>query len=103
MLQNWLGDPGASWHETRKPRYEIDPGGVLTAGMAASGPDIVSCPTKSAIAASWVISPVLGGIISALCLGFTKWAVLFREDRITAAKLWVPVLIGIMAAVLPHI
>ncbi|HUS53214.1 MAG TPA: inorganic phosphate transporter [Thermohalobaculum sp.] len=74
-------------------------GGVLGAGMAASGPDIVSWPTMSAIAASWVISPVLGGIIAALFLGFIKWAVLYREDRITAAKRWVPVLIGVMAGV----
>jgi PiT family inorganic phosphate transporter len=46
-----------------------------------------------------VISPVLGGIIAALLLGFIKWAVLFREDRITAARRWVPVLIGVMAGV----
>jgi PiT family inorganic phosphate transporter len=74
-------------------------GGVLGAGMAASGPAIVSWPTMGAIAASWVISPVLGGIIAALFLGFIKWAVLFREDRIAAARRWVPVLIGVMAGV----
>jgi PiT family inorganic phosphate transporter len=46
-----------------------------------------------------VISPVLGGITAALFLGFIKWAILFREDRIAAARRWVPVLIGVMAAV----
>jgi PiT family inorganic phosphate transporter len=74
-------------------------GGVLGAGIAASGPAIVSWPTMSAIAASWVISPVLGGVIAALFLGFIKWQVLFREDRIAAAKRWVPVLIGVMTGV----
>jgi PiT family inorganic phosphate transporter len=74
-------------------------GGVLGAGLAASGPDIVLWPEMSAIAASWVISPVLGGAIAALLLGFIKWAVLFREDRITAAKRWVPALIGVMVGV----
>ncbi len=73
-------------------------GGVLGAGIAASGPAIVAWPTMGMIAASWVISPVLGGITAALFLGFIKWAILFREDRIAAARRWVPVLIGVMAA-----
>ena len=74
-------------------------GGVLGAGIAAAGPAIVEWPTMGMIAASWVISPVLGGIVAALFLGFIKWAILFREDRIAAARRWVPVLIGVMAAV----
>ncbi len=74
-------------------------GGVLGAGIAASGPAIVAWPTMGMIAASWVISPLLGGITAALFLGFIKWAILFREDRIAAARRWVPVLIGVMAAV----
>jgi PiT family inorganic phosphate transporter len=74
-------------------------GGVLGAGIAASGPAIVNWPTMGAIAASWVISPLLGGIIAALFLGFIKWAVLFREDMISAARRWVPVLIGVMGGV----
>jgi inorganic phosphate transporter, PiT family len=74
-------------------------GGVLGAGIAASGPSVVAWPTMGAIAASWVISPVLGGLIAALFLGFIKWAILFREDRIAAARRWVPVLIGIMVGV----
>ncbi|MCH8166802.1 MAG: inorganic phosphate transporter [Proteobacteria bacterium] len=74
-------------------------GGVLGAGIAASGPAIVAWPTMGLIAASWVISPLLGGLGAALLLGFIKWAILFREDRIAAARRWVPVLIGVMAAV----
>ncbi len=74
-------------------------GGVLGAGIAASGPAIVAWPTMGMIAASWVISPLLGGIVAALFLGFIKWAILFREDCIAAARRWVPVLIGVMVAV----
>ena len=74
-------------------------GGVLGAGIAASGPAIVAWPTMGLIAASWVISPLLGGLGAALLLGFIKWAILFREDRIAAARRWVPVLIGVMVAV----
>jgi PiT family inorganic phosphate transporter len=50
------------------------------------------------IAASWVISPVLGGIIAALFLAFIKFTILYRDDKIEAAKRWVPVLVAIMAA-----
>ena len=74
-------------------------GGVLGAGIAASGPAIVAWPTMGLIAASWVISPLLGGLVAALFLGFIKWAILFRQDRLAAARRWVPVLIGVMAAV----
>ncbi|PKQ08615.1 MAG: anion permease [Alphaproteobacteria bacterium HGW-Alphaproteobacteria-12] len=74
-------------------------GGVLGAGIAAAGFGVVSWPTMGAIAASWVISPVMGGVVAALLLGFIKWRVLFRDDRVAAAKRWVPMLIGLMAGV----
>lgn len=74
-------------------------GGVLGAGIAAAGFGIVNWGTMGAIAASWVISPVMGGIIAAALLGFIKWRVLFREDRLAAARTWVPVMIGLMAGV----
>jgi PiT family inorganic phosphate transporter len=49
-----------------------------------------------AIAASWVISPLLGGLIAALFLWFIKSAIIYKEDKIAAARRWVPVLVGIM-------
>lgn len=74
-------------------------GGVMGGGIAATGFDAVSWPTMGKIAASWVISPVLGGIVAALFLAFMKHQIIFKEDRVTAAKRWVPVLVSIMAAV----
>ena len=74
-------------------------GGVLGAGLAAAGPSIVSWSTLSTIAANWVISPLLGGAVAALLLGFIKWAVLFRQDRLAAAQRCVPLLIAMMAGV----
>jgi PiT family inorganic phosphate transporter len=73
-------------------------GGVLGAGIAAAGVDLVNWPTMGKIAASWVISPVFGAIVSASLLLLIKVKVLNVEDRLTAAKKWVPVLIGLMAA-----
>ncbi len=74
-------------------------GGVVGAGIAAFGAGAVAWPMIGAIVASWVISPALGGLIAAALLGFVKWSILFREDRITAARRWVPVMVGLMAGV----
>jgi PiT family inorganic phosphate transporter len=51
----------------------------------------------SQIAASWVISPVLGGLIAALFLWFIKSQVSDKQNKISAARRWVPLLIAIMA------
>ncbi len=71
-------------------------GGVMGAGIAAGGFAIVSWPTMGKIAASWVISPVLGGIIAALFLFSIKKTIVFKEDKITAGKFWVPIYVAIM-------
>ena len=73
-------------------------GGVMGAGIAAAGLASVNWVVMSKIAASWVISPVLGGVVAAIFLAFAKYFILYREDKITAAKKWVPVLVGILAA-----
>ena len=48
------------------------------------------------IAASWVISPLMGGVIAALVLAFIKPRIIYAEDKIAAARFWVPVLVGLM-------
>lgn len=72
-------------------------GGVMGAGIAAAGFGAVSWPTMGAIAASWVISPLLGGGIAAFFLFVIKSRIIYRDDKIAAARKWVPVLIGLMA------
>ena len=72
-------------------------GGVMGAGIAAAGVDAVNWTTMGGIAASWVISPFMGGAIAALCLAFIKTAIIYKDDKIAAARRWVPVLIAIMA------
>ncbi len=72
-------------------------GGVLGAGIAAGGFAIAEWKTMGAIAASWVISPVLGGIIAALFLFIIKRTIMYRQDMKLAAKRMVPILVGLMA------
>ena len=72
-------------------------GGVMGAGIAAVGFQLVNWNMMAAIAASWVISPILGGIIAALFLAFIKINLIYKEDKILAANRWIPVLVAIMA------
>lgn len=89
-LATWLSAPVSTTHSIV--------GGVLGAGVAASGFGLVDWDTMSLIAASWVISPVFGGAVAAGLLYLIKIKILNVEDRITAAKKWVPILIAVMAA-----
>ncbi|MEA3301640.1 MAG: inorganic phosphate transporter, partial [Pseudomonadota bacterium] len=71
-------------------------GGVLGAGIAAGGWEIANWATMGKIAASWVISPVLGGIIAALFLYWIKHSITYRKDMLAAARRMVPILVSLM-------
>ena len=72
-------------------------GGVMGAGIAAAGFSIVSWTTMAKIAASWVISPILGGVIAAAFLFAIKKSIVFKEDKIKAAKQYVPIFVAVMS------
>ncbi len=72
---------------------------MLGAGVVAAGVSVVDWGVTGLIVASWVISPLLGGLIAATFLAFIKANIVYREDKIAAAQTWVPVLVGLLAAV----
>lgn len=72
-------------------------GGVLGAGIAAGGWDIANWSKLGQIAASWVISPIMGGIIGAAFLYLIKRTITYQADMTIAAQRMVPILIGVMA------
>jgi len=72
-------------------------GGVMGAGIAAAGFSIVAWGTMGKIAASWVISPLLGGVIAAIFLFAIKKTIVYKKDKIAAATTWVPVFVAIMS------
>ena len=88
-LATWIGAPVSTTHSVV--------GGVMGAGIAAAGFSAVNWPTMASIAASWVISPVLGGVIAAMFLAFIKINIIYKEDKIAAARRWVPLLVAVMA------
>jgi PiT family inorganic phosphate transporter len=72
-------------------------GGVLGGGIAAAGWDVANWSQVGAIAASWVISPLLGGLVAAGFLMWIKRSITYKDDMVTAAKKTLPLLIAIMA------
>lgn len=88
-LATWIGAPVSTTHAIV--------GGVMGAGIAAAGFGAVNWPTMGAIVASWVISPLLGGVIAAMFLAFIKTRIIYTPDILHSARRWVPLLIGIMA------
>lgn len=88
-MATWIGAPVSTTHSIV--------GGVMGAGIAASGMGAVNWPTMGKIAASWVISPILGGVIAALFLALIKSRIIYQEDKIAAARRWVPILVAVMA------
>ena len=73
-------------------------GAVLGAGIAAVGMDVVQWGVMSKIAASWVISPIIGGVFAALFLAFIDKMIFSRADMVAASRRWVPLLLGVMGA-----
>jgi PiT family inorganic phosphate transporter len=90
-LATYVGAPVSTTHSVV--------GGVLGAGVAAVGFSAVNWMTMSKIAASWVISPLLGGVIAAMFLAFIKINIIYQPNKIEAARRWVPVLVALMASV----
>lgn len=88
-VATWIGAPVSTTHSVV--------GGVMGAGIAAAGLSAINWATIGMIAASWVISPVLGGVIAAGFLWFIKGRIVYQPDKIAAARIWVPVLVGFMA------
>ena len=88
-LATWMGAPVSTTHSIV--------GGVLGAGIAAGGWAIADWAVMGKIAASWVISPVLGGALAALFLFAIKKTVLYRQNLVSSARTFVPWLVAIMA------
>lgn len=87
-IATWINAPVSTTHSIV--------GGVMGAGVAAAGTSAVNWPVLGGIAISWVLSPVLGALIAIAMLAFIKRFIIYTPDKIAAASLWVPVLIGLM-------
>ncbi|MCS4242100.1 PiT family inorganic phosphate transporter [Rhizobium sp. BIGb0125] len=90
-LATWLKAPISTTHAIV--------GGVAGAGIAASGLDAVDWIAMARIAAGWMVSPLLGGLVAIAFLAFIKEFIIYRTDKVAAARFWVPILSAILAGV----
>ncbi len=90
-LATFLGAPVSTTHAIV--------GGVLGAGVAAVGFGVVNWVVVSSILVSWLVSPLIGGVVAAGFLAFIKVNLIYQHDKIAAARRWVPVLVALLAAI----
>lgn len=88
-LATWIGAPVSTTHSVV--------GGVLGGGVAMAGFAAADWSVVGRIVASWVVSPVLGGVIAAGFLAYIKFNILYVPDKLGEAQRRVPALVGIMA------
>jgi len=90
-LATYIGAPVSTTHAVV--------GGVVGSGIASAGFAVVNWPTIGAIASSWVISPILGGIFAAAFLLIIEATITSRLDKISAARIWVPIFVSAMTGI----
>jgi PiT family inorganic phosphate transporter len=71
-------------------------GAVLGAGLAAAGASAVNWSALGNIVLSWIISPLMGGVIAAALLYFLKYTITYKSEKSAAASKVVPWLMAVM-------
>ena len=89
-LATWVGAPVSTTHSIV--------GGVAGAGVMALGFGVVNWAKMGSIALSWVISPLASGLIAAIFYYALRKLVLKQNNKILAARTWVPIYIAIMSS-----
>ncbi|WP_377293039.1 inorganic phosphate transporter [Rhizobium sp. SG2393] len=86
----------ATWASAPVSTTHAIVGGVAGAGMVATGASALHWKSIGAVVVSWITSPLFGAFFAIGLLVFVQSAMLYREDKITAARRWVPVLLAVM-------
>lgn len=72
-------------------------GAVLGAGL---GPEAIDWPMLLRIVAAWLAAPLLTAVLAALLLALLRGRVHFAADRGRAARVWLPLVMGVTLAAL---
>ncbi|HIC66228.1 MAG: inorganic phosphate transporter [Paracoccus sp. (in: a-proteobacteria)] len=72
-------------------------GGLAGAGIAALGASSLDWPSLAMIALVWIIAPVVSGALAAAVLILLRIKVMVAADRVAAAQIWLPPLVGVMS------
>ncbi|MCB1445112.1 MAG: inorganic phosphate transporter [Rhizobiaceae bacterium] len=88
-LATWLNAPVSTTHSIV--------GGIMGAATAAAGSGAVDWHVLGQIVVSWITSPAIGAAIAIAFLWFIKETILYADDKVAAARRWLPPLLGLMA------
>jgi inorganic phosphate transporter, PiT family len=88
-LATWLKAPVSTTHAIV--------GAVIGAGIAGVGVETIHWRIVAAISLTWMATPLLAGAIAAGLLYLIKTFIIYRDDKVQAAKYWIPILTGLMA------
>lgn len=91
-LATWAGAPVSTTHAIV--------GGIAGAGLAIFGTGALNWGGLVRIATAWIASPVAAALTGAALLAILRRAIYRDRDRVGAAALWLPWMVGLMAAVL---
>jgi PiT family inorganic phosphate transporter len=89
-VSTWLNAPVSTTHSLV--------GSIMGATAVTAGMSAVNWGVIAQIAVSWVISPMLGAAIAIGFLWFIKETIIYTEDKVAAARRWVPVLLAVMVS-----
>jgi len=74
-------------------------GAVIGFGLVFGGTDAIQWNNVSYIASSWLVSPLLGGVLAFLLFSLLKKVIFRAKDPIGACKRIAPVLVAMMVAI----
>jgi PiT family inorganic phosphate transporter len=87
----------ATWTATPVSTTHAVIGGVVGGAVAMGGTDTVDWRTIGAISSSWIVSPLLGGVVAALALYLIKRSITYQRHMTLAASRVLPLLVGLMS------
>ncbi|AGT07549.1 inorganic phosphate transporter [Paracoccus aminophilus] len=87
-LATWANAPVSTTHSIV--------GAIMGAGITVYGWQSVHWSGMAMIAAGWIISPVVSGVLAALLLALFRAVIYDRADRLEAARLWLPGILAVM-------
>ncbi|WP_193173353.1 inorganic phosphate transporter [Nisaea nitritireducens] len=73
-------------------------GGIVGVAVFAIGADAVAWPEISLITLGWFLSPMVSAAVAVLIFTFIRSELLGVQNKVRAARTWIPILIAAMAA-----
>ena len=92
MAASWKGWPVSTTHSII--------GALIGFAIVGIGPDAVKWGKVGSVAASWVVSPVIGGTVSFLLVMSTRWLIFNTDNPLKNAKRYAPAYVFVVGFII---